>query len=363
MSKNAPKWLNGLMKVNDVYHYRFMYDGTVHKGSTRVSALAEAREVLRLVKNKVAMRARGAGPAATLEECYNRWDKDHSTSMISASHRKTVRFWKRHMQELLPLPADEITDDRVTEITNKYMNSYRVTKSGRIRPHTTGGLNDMLKTLRLVLGYAVERHLLNSLHCTIKKTKVQPIPRAYVPTELMIPFLQAVDVFGSMDVRIAVRMMLLLGLREKEAREAKWSYVDFSENTYTPGHTKSITMATIPMSDLLIPHLRELQSTAKNEWILPRKDGSLHGPGFTKNVIQKAGEAIGKKGLTPHRMRTSFATQMSNAGIDIKTIQYLMRHANTSTTFIYVQPLADGSSRAIMRLSKVALNSSDAPNE
>ena len=41
--------------------------------------------------------------------------------------------------------------------------------------------------------------------------------------------------------------------------------------------------------------------------------------------------------LTRHRLRASFATILHQSGVNIKTIQMLMRHKNIETTMIYIQ--------------------------
>jgi len=51
-------------------------------------------------------------------------------------------------------------------------------------------------------------------------------------------------------------------------------------------------------------------------------------------VIQKA--ALAGQGITPHKLRHTFATHLIRNGVDIRTVQELMGHSELETTTKYL---------------------------
>ena len=58
-----------------------------------------------------------------------------------------------------------------------------------------------------------------------------------------------------------------------------------------------------------------------------------------KSVSATVSQAMGRAGIpgTPHALRHWFGTELRRSGVDLRTVQELMRHANMATTALYTQ--------------------------
>jgi integrase/recombinase XerC len=91
----------------------------------------------------------------------------------------------------------------------------------------------------------------------------------------------------------------------------------------------------VPMADWLIECLEARRQLSG--LIVARPDGQAFASGFARQAIRRANDACAIKGITPHRLRGTFATLMSEAGVPIQTVQRVMRHKSFITTMGYLE--------------------------
>jgi integrase len=59
-------------------------------------------------------------------------------------------------------------------------------------------------------------------------------------------------------------------------------------------------------------------------------------PRYVQRTVRAAAEKVGLGGvLTPHKLRHVYATELLRAGVDVRTVQELLRHNDVKTTEIY----------------------------
>ena len=58
-------------------------------------------------------------------------------------------------------------------------------------------------------------------------------------------------------------------------------------------------------------------------------------------ILREAGTRSGKRDVSPHTLRHSFATHLLDGGADIRVVQELLGHASVTTTQVYTLVTVD----------------------
>lgn len=80
--------------------------------------------------------------------------------------------------------------------------------------------------------------------------------------------------------------------------------------------------------------------------VVTKVGGHPFAPGFARATMRQANLACKVKGITPHCLRGTFATLLSEAGVPIQTIQRVLRHKSHSTIMNYLEKNLDTAVRA-----------------
>jgi integrase len=150
----------------------------------------------------------------------------------------------------------------------------------------------------------------------------------------------------------AARLMLWLGLRESEVITARWEWFDWERATYTPGLTKGREADALRVLPQLAGYLAPLRAT--EGLVACRADGTPYGPGFMRDVIRVANAACKIKGITPHRLRGTIATWLSESGTPAQDVQAFLRHKDIRTTMAYLEKNMDRVSAAQEKIAEKA---------
>jgi integrase len=337
-------WIKGLKKDGNFWRYRFQHRGQLITGTTKCEKKADAEEYLRQKKAQLALGEVGVYKAPNVAHAFEAWLCSRESQ--SKAHRdRAKRALRLHV---LPHIGDLRADRVTTEMIESVMARYRDGRGPTGRPHTPEGAATLMIYIKAVFNFLKERGRLRQIPFKLKKPRLQEKPRVYVKLSNLNAFLAKINEIHSEHVKVAILAMVTLGLRESEALWMKWAWLDEEAGTYTVGKAKGKEALPLPVGPQLLEALKKLPRTS--EWVLPSKDGQPHRPQFTRKAIKAAGDGIGQPGLTPHRLRATFATLLDQQGASTYEIQKLLRHKQLATTLHYVQSDADSLRRAASRL-------------
>lgn len=276
-------------------------------------------------------------------ELAHAWIEVHRP-VSSAAHLRSVELFQRlHMFDLGAKAINEITTLDVELARNLYLLT-----------HKPASANHWLRIVKLLTMWAVKRGILAAMPWHVPMLKVQKRPRSILPLAAARAWFAAVDeaTAHAPGIGTAVRLMFGMGLREGEAISARWEWIDWARKTYTPGITKGREAEPVPMAGWLREHLEARRQ--HTGLIVTRPDGQAFTSGFARQAIRTANAACTVKGTTPHRLRGTFATLLSEAGVPIQTVQKVMRHKSFTTTMGYLEQNLDVAAQAQERISAIA---------
>lgn len=222
-------------------------------------------------------------------------------------------------------------------------------------------------TIRQIVKQAIiEEYIYKDVTVNISiPKKEKPQKRALTDEEK--EFIQRAEL--NIKERAFVDILYYTGLRRGEALALMVSDVDFvnkkinvnknlvfksNRGEVKPSPKSDAGNREIPMPDRLIYSLRELIRTNKNAYLFTKEEGGLITQSafrrFWDNITDKFNIAAGKTfkrtdvehnkvplrliadDITPHLFRHTYATSLYNAGVDIKTAQYLLGHSSIQLT-------------------------------
>jgi integrase len=324
-----------VFKKGRVYHFRFQVAGRRVQRSTGMTNKVAAEAVARREHDAAVVRANGGQPVPTLDQLAHDWIAVHRPVASGAHIASVEKFRRLHTYGLGDKRIGDVTTDDVERARNEHLN-------GRA-PSTA---NHWLRILKLLTLWAVKRKILAASPWRVPMLKVQKKPRPFLPVDVARTFFDAIDAATARASAkaTAVRLMFGLGLREGETLTARWEWFDWERSTYTPGITKGREAEPVPMPRWLRDYLTPLRQV--EGLVVTKANGQSYGAGFTRQVLGKANAACAIKGITPHRLRGTFATLLSEEGVPIQTIQKVMRHKSHLTTMGYLEKNLDTAVRA-----------------
>jgi integrase/recombinase XerC len=323
------------------------------RGSTGCRGLVDAQKWLRQYRSKISLEGVGIREAPTLAGLLSEWEKVAAVTNAEQQVKSMRAQVISHLRPLLAIPIDQLTTERVQATLLGYLQAKGV-GPGR-QAHTPGGANALLLRLNTLIGWAVRCGYLSKKPYEVKRFKRQQEPRPVVRAAKAKDFLIALDKIGrSPDRKLGIALMLALGLRESEALGLRWEYLDLDHGCLVVGRiedgrfqTKGGEARRLPIPTWLLERLRARWAATgepTDGLVLPgpinpkSKLPDPHSPGYTAPLVRRVGKSIGLPGLSPHRLRASFASALVlEARVPLPQAQKMLGHKHLTTTMRYVE--------------------------
>ncbi len=141
--------------------------------------------------------------------------------------------------------------------------------------------------------------------------------------------------------RAMIALLLFAGLRRSEVAAIALDDLDLEDGQLLV-RGKGAKQRVVPLTPLVVEAIREYlrcrPQTESQHLFVSRVGGrSIHARvagRMLQHVLQRAG--LGEERITPHRLRHTFATHLIRSGVDVRTVQELLGHADLQTTARYL---------------------------
>jgi integrase/recombinase XerC len=167
----------------------------------------------------------------------------------------------------------------------------------------------------------------------------------FVPEKAMSLLFDQVD-FGEghsgLRNHLVMELLYCTGMRQSELRELRTEHIDFSTNNikvYGKGGKERLIPVARHLADLMEQYigLRKavFPGNEVSNLVLSDKGKPLTA-GFVYNLVKRYLSIVTTvEKRSPHVLRHSFATHLSNSGADLNAIKELMGHSSLASTQVY----------------------------
>ncbi len=319
-----------MIPVKDRWHFRYQIDPFPRRQRTTKEPLrnrVKAEQVAMDAFEAAKLRARGDEPEPTLGEAFYLFVNEPANVLRkSASHLANIeRCGRLHLGDLAGLKLTQLDTKRVETQLGVFLQAHAVSTS-----------NQWLTYIRIVCKWAIRRRMIRALPFDVPEANVKRKSKPLLPTSKVMEWLEVVDRKARREPSLAMilRLQVGLGLRPSEARSARWEWVDWERATYTPGCTKGGDAVARPVPPWLMAFLVERKRPFG--WMVPTRRGAMVSAYRLGAVVDVACKAVKIPRLTPHRLRATYATWLSEEGVPIQDIREVLEQKDINTTAVYL---------------------------
>jgi integrase len=201
--------------------------------------------------------------------------------------------------------------------------------------------------------------------CKVDTSFMPPVPKfeKTLPTTYSDTQIADLRTVASEEMRLAIDLLWMLGLREQEATHAEWDDLDWAQKTFRvqgkvrDGYRFSVKdseQREVPIPASLLARLKAWREVHKDTRLIlsgkhDRPEGHLLRKlkALARNNGLNCGRCEGcqRKGslaeceeLELHKFRRTYCTTLLRSGADLATVQRMMGHSDLASTMRYLRP-------------------------
>ena len=147
-----------------------------------------------------------------------------------------------------------------------------------------------------------------------------------------------------------------MGLRLSEIVNLKWKHVDLNSGRVMIKESKGAKDRGNYLPPEEISLLRKWKQRQVNEitdnpeYVFTTLKGTKIHPRYIQDMVKRYADKAGiEKNISPHTLRHTIATDMLEAGVNIRVVQEFLGHENVSTTQVYTHVAPLGVRDAIIK--------------
>jgi integrase/recombinase XerC len=268
-----------------------------------------------------------------------------------------LRFQKRYSQHTIVSYQNDLNgffdfllaqynETELPKIKSIYIRSWMAELKAADNSSKT--INRKISALKTFFKYQLKQGLIDaSPMVTVVSPKQSKRLPEFVAQQDIDTLFDAVEFPDDWDGRTERLVLLLLystGIRQAELIGLKEEHIDFSKSTIKvlgKGSKERIIPISSKLISLIELYIKEKnlyldQLTSNKEYLLVKKNGKKLYPKWVYNLVKKylsLVTTITKK--SPHVLRHTFATHLTNNGADLNAVKELLGHSSLAATQIY----------------------------
>jgi integrase/recombinase XerD len=246
---------------------------------------------------------------------------------FAARTQRTYTNWMKRLVREVRLPADQVTEEQARAFLSGL--------AGRGLSAST--VNQAISAVRFFFGDVLRRSWDLELRY---QREPQRVPVTLTPEEVS----RLLEAVPNLRDRTAMEIAYATGLRLGEVLQLKVTDVDSGRMVLRVEQGKWKKDRNVMLGPSLLESLRTYWKRYRpRHWLFPGKDPArpVHPTMIQRAFILAKHEARIRKQVSFHSLRHSFATQLLDSGVNVRTIQALLGHRSLGTTQRYTHVAGD----------------------